>query len=58
MLARLQGPGSYGELLTPENIDARVEKVRTQLEEYAARNPEDIAFLRKSLAKFKSPPKK
>ncbi len=58
MLARLQGPGGYGELLTPENIDARVAKVRTQLEEYAARNPEDMAFLRKSLAKFQSPPEK
>jgi len=58
MLARLQGPGSYGELLTPENIDARVEKVRTQLEAYAAAHPDDMAFLRKSLAKFQAPPKK
>lgn len=58
MLARLQGPGSYGELLTPENIDARVEKVRTQLEEYASAHPDDMAFLRKSLAKFQAPPKK
>lgn len=54
MLARLQGKGSYGERLTPENIDARVEKVRAQLEDYAVRHPDDLAFLRKSLAKFQS----
>ncbi len=58
MLDRLNGPGSYGERLTPENIDARVEQVRAQLEAYATRHPDDLAFLRKSLAKFQSAPLK
>ena len=58
MLDRLNGPGSYGERLTPESVDARVEKVRAQLEDYATRYPEDLAFLKKSLAKFQSPPLK
>jgi hypothetical protein len=58
MLDRLNGPGSYGERLTPENIDARVEQIRAQLEAYATRHPDDLAFLRKSLAKFQSAPPK
>ncbi len=58
MLDRLNGPGSYGERLTPENIDARVEQVRAQLDAYATRHPDDLAFLRKSLAKFQSAPLK
>jgi hypothetical protein len=58
MLARLKGPGSYGERLTPETIDARVEQVRAQLEAYATRHPDDLAFLKKSLAKFQSAPLK
>lgn len=58
MLDRLKGPGSYGERLTPETIDARVEQVRAQLEAYATRHPDDLAFLKKSLAKFQSAPLK
>jgi hypothetical protein len=58
MLDRLNGPGSYGERLNPENIDARVEQIRAQLEAYATRHPDDLAFLRKSLAKFQSAPLK
>jgi hypothetical protein len=58
MLDRLNGPGSYGERLTPETIDARVEQVRAQLEAYATRHPDDLAFLKKSLAKFQSAPLK
>jgi hypothetical protein len=58
MLDRLNGPGPYGERLTPETIDARVEQVRAQLEAYATRHPDDLAFLKKSLAKFQSAPLK
>jgi hypothetical protein len=58
MLDRLNGPGSYGVQLVPENIDARVEQIRAQLEDYATRQPEDLEFLRKSLAKFQSAPSK
>jgi hypothetical protein len=58
MLERLQGGGDYGELLLPGGAEARVAKVKAQLDEYAARNPEDVAFLRKSLAKFQSRPSK
>jgi len=58
MLARLQGGGGYGERLTPETVDARVEKVRSQLDAYAAAYPGDLEFLRKSLAKFQSRPAK
>lgn len=58
MLDRLSGPGPYGERLTPETIDARVEQVRAQLEAYATRHPDDLAFLKKSLAKFQSAPLK
>jgi hypothetical protein len=54
MLERLQGRGDYGELLLPDGVEARVAKVKAQLDEYAARNPEDVEFLRKSLAKFQS----
>ncbi len=58
MLDRLHGPGPYGERLTPENVDARVEQVRAQLEDHATRHPDDLAFLKKSLAKFQSAPPK
>jgi hypothetical protein len=58
MLDRLNGPGDYGVRLTPETIDARVEQVRAQLEDYATRHPEDLEFLKKSLAKFQSAPPK
>ena len=58
MLERLQGRGDYGELLLPDGVEARVAKVKAQLDEYEARNPEDADFLRKSLAKFQSPPSK
>ncbi|MCW1914311.1 hypothetical protein OJ996_12040 [Luteolibacter sp. GHJ8] len=54
MLERLQGRGDYGELLLPDGVEARVAKVKAQLDEYEARNPEDVAYLRKSLAKFQS----
>lgn len=54
MLDRIDARGDYGVLLTPASIDHRIEVVRGQLEEYARRNPADLAFLRKSLAKFKS----
>jgi hypothetical protein len=56
MLDRLNGPGTYGERLTPEGITARIEKVRSQLDDYASRHPDDVAFLRQSLAKFQAPP--
>jgi hypothetical protein len=52
MLERLQGRGDYGELLLPDGVEARVAKVKAQLDEYEARNPEDVAYLRRSLAKF------
>ena len=58
MLERLQGRGDYGELLLPGGVEARVAKVKAQLDEYAARNPDDVAFLRQSLAKFQSRPSK
>jgi hypothetical protein len=58
MLERLQGRGDYGELLLPDGVEARVAKVKAQLDEYAARNPDDVAFLRQSLAKFQSRPLK
>lgn len=58
MLDRLNGPGSYGVRLFPQSIDARVEQVRAQLDDYATRHPEDLAFLKKSLAKFQSAPPK
>lgn len=58
MLERLQGRGDYGELLLPHSVEARVAKVKAQLDEYEARNPEDAAYLRRSLAKFQSPPPK
>lgn len=58
MLDRLNGPGSYGVRLEPESIDARVEHVRAQLDDYATRHPEDLEFLKKSLAKFQSAPPK
>lgn len=58
MLERLQGRGDYGELLLPDRVEARVAKVKAQLDDYEARNPEDAAFLRKSLAKFQSSPPK
>ncbi|QJE98923.1 hypothetical protein [Luteolibacter luteus] len=58
MLERLQGRGDYGELLLPDGVEARVAKVKAQLDEYEARNPEDAAYLRKSLAKFQSLPSK
>jgi hypothetical protein len=58
MLDRLSGPGTYGERLTPETVDARVTKVRAQLEDHATRHPEDLLFLKKSLAKFQSRPLK
>lgn len=54
MLERLQGRGDYGELLLPGGAEARVAKVTAQLDEYAARNPDDVDFLRKALAKFQS----
>ncbi|WP_367872424.1 hypothetical protein [Luteolibacter sp. Populi] len=54
MLERLQGGGDYGELLAPDGVEARVARVKAQLEDYAARNPNDVAFLRKSLARFQS----
>jgi hypothetical protein len=54
MLERLQGRGDYGELLLLDGVEARVAKVKAQLDEYEARNPEDVAYLRKSLAKFQS----
>lgn len=54
MLERLQGRGDYGELLLPDGVEARVAKVKAQLDEYEARNPEDAEYLRKSLAKFQS----
>ncbi len=54
MLERLQGGGDYGELLAPDGVEARVAKVKAQLDDYAARNPEDIKLLRKALAKFQS----
>ena len=53
MLERLHGGGDYGELLAPDGVEARVAKVKAQLDDYAARNPEDVALLRKALAKFK-----
>jgi len=55
MLDRLNGAGTYGERLTPESIPSRIETVRSQLDAYAARHPDDVAFLRQSLAKFKAP---
>jgi hypothetical protein len=54
MLERLQRRGDYGELLLPDGVEARVTKVKAQLDDYAARHPEDVEFLRKSLAKFQS----
>lgn len=56
MLDRLAGPGAYGERLTPEGIPDRIEKVRAQLDDYASRHPDDVAFLRQSLAKFQAIP--
>jgi hypothetical protein len=56
MLDRLSGAGTYGERLTPEGIPARIEKVRAQLDDYASRHPDDVAFLRQSLSKFQAPP--
>ncbi|MCW1921006.1 hypothetical protein OKA05_00470 [Luteolibacter arcticus] len=56
MLDRLNGAGTYGDRLTPEGIPARVERVRAQLDDYATRHPDDVAFLRQSLAKFQSRP--
>jgi len=55
MLDRLTGAGTYGERLTPEGVPARIEKVRAQLDDYASRYPDDVAFLRQSLAKFQAP---
>jgi hypothetical protein len=57
MLDRLRGPGDYGTRLFPENVAARVALVRSQLEDYATRHPDDLAFLRQSLSKFQSPQK-
>jgi hypothetical protein len=57
MLDRLRGPGDYGTRLFPENVAARVALVRSQLEDYATRHPDDLAFLRQSLSKFQSPKK-
>ena len=54
MLDRIEGDGSYGVKLTPDSIDGRVATVSAQLDDYAARNPDDVAFLRKVLAKFQS----
>jgi hypothetical protein len=56
MLDRLAGPGAYGVRLTPEGIPARIETVRSQLDDYAARHPDDVAFLRQSLSKFQAIP--
>ena len=55
MLDRLGGTGTYGVRLTPETMEARMAEIRDQLDAYAARHPEDVAFLRKSLARFQSP---
>ncbi|WP_193211584.1 hypothetical protein [Luteolibacter marinus] len=54
MLDRLSGSGDYGVMLTPDNIGPRIAAVRGQLEDYARRHPDDLAFLRAALAKFES----
>lgn len=56
MLDRLNGLGSYGVRLTPEIIDQRVAEIRAQLDDYTARHPGDLDFLRSSLAKFQTSP--
>ena len=42
----------YGVRLEPDQLDARIESIRTGLERYAEENPDDLGFLRKSLARF------
>ena len=53
MLDRVAGhDNGYGVLLTPGTVAARVAEARQGLDDYAARHPDDLAFLRESLAKF------
>jgi hypothetical protein len=58
MLDRLDGSGTYGVRLLPDEVDARVAAVGRQLDDHAARHPGDLAFLRKHLSRYQAPPPK
>lgn len=57
MLDRISGePGDYGARLTPETIDARIEKVSAGLEAYRDQASDDVKFLIKALERHRSEP--
>lgn len=57
MLDRIHGqPGDYGVRLTPERVETRVREVREGLGRHAASHPEDVAFLHRSLDRYRPQP--
>lgn len=54
MLDRLSGKrGDYGVQLTTYSIERRLKEVETSLAAYEAENPEDLAFLRQALSRYR-----
>ncbi|MBK1825806.1 hypothetical protein [Haloferula rosea] len=57
MLDRIAGePGDFGVRLTTDTIDARLEDIRAGLAAYRETRPEDVAFLQKSLDRYRPKP--
>lgn len=55
MLDRIHGkPGDFGTRLSPDQIEARLEQIRSGLEAYRKERPDDVDFLKKSLDRYRT----
>jgi len=57
MLDRIQtGTGDYGTQLTPDSLESRLKQVQDGLDAYRSSRPSDVAFLQKSLDRYRPKP--